>query len=400
MQNKQDNKVASVGALSALGLDVDASEDRKATQVDSIKQAAQEEHDSMREAVEEAEAQLADAGQVNAQVADKANDIAAKESSQAVVKEDRAAAYADADTDAGSATSSAASTTAKNKQDAATSADAATATSSRKKPAKVTASPATASPATPAPAPTNAASTQTPSTTPNTNKLGKRTILSIVVTCVCIPAVVALGLLLGDVNFYITSVVIIFLMMFPFFVRFEGRNPQARELVVIAVMTAIAAASRAAFVWLPSFSPLIGIAIITAIALGPEQGFITGALAAFVSNFLFGQGPWTPWQMFAYGIGAFIAGILVKKGILKPTRVPLTIFGFLIIVLFVGPILDTCTVFVITPGTFESALSIYLAGFVYNIGHGLATAITLALVSKPLCEKIERIRVKYGMAEA
>ncbi len=393
MQNKQDNKVASVGALSALGLDVDASEDRKATQVDSIKQAAQEEHDSMREAVEEAEAQLADAGQVNAQVADKANDIAAKESSQAVVKEDQAAAYADADTDAGSATSSAASTIANNKQDVATSAGAATATSSQKKPVKATAAPAT-------PAPTNAASTQTPSTTPNPNKLGKRTILSIVVTCVCIPAVVALGLLLGDVNFYITSVVIIFLMMFPFFVRFEGRNPQARELVVIAVMTAIAAASRAAFVWLPSFSPLIGIAIITAIALGPEQGFITGALAAFVSNFLFGQGPWTPWQMFAYGIGAFIAGILVKKGILKPTRVPLTIFGFLIIVLFVGPILDTCTVFVITPGTFESALSIYLAGFVYNIGHGLATAITLALVSKPLCEKIERIRVKYGMAEA
>ncbi len=400
MQNKQDNKVASVGALSALGLDVDASEERKATQVDSIKQAAQEEHDSMREAVEEAEvqlaeAQLADAGQIDAQVADKANDIAAKESSQDVVKEGRAAAYTDADTDADSATSSAALTIANNKQDAPTSVGTGTVSSSRKKPAK-----ATASPATPARASTNAASTQTPSTTPNPNKLGKRTILSIVVTCVCIPAVVALGLLLGDVNFYITSVVIIFLMMFPFFVRFEGRNPQARELVVIAVMTAIAAASRAAFVWLPSFSPLIGIAIITAIALGPEQGFITGALAAFVSNFLFGQGPWTPWQMFAYGIGAFIAGILVKKGILKPTRVPLTIFGFLIIVLFVGPILDTCTVFVITPGTFESALSIYLAGFVYNIGHGLATAITLALVSKPLCEKIERIRVKYGMAEA
>ncbi len=370
MQNKQDKGVASKGALSALGLDVDVSEDRKATQVDSIKQAAQVEQDLMREAVEEADAQVA-------------KDVAQEVHEAQESREERDGREVPA-----------ADKTAKPASAKAANADSA--------PAGATPTPTSAKAVNAAPTQAAAKTSEAAPTTPpasNPNKLGKRTILSIFITCICVPAVVAIGLLLGDVNFYITSVVIIFLIMLPFFMRFEGRNPQARELVVIAVMTAIAAASRAAFVWLPSFSPLIGIAIITAIALGPEQGFITGALAAFVSNFLFGQGPWTPWQMFAYGIGAFIAGILVKKGILKPTRVPLTIFGFLIIVLFVGPILDTCTVFVITPGTLESALSIYLAGFVYNIGHGLATAITLALVSKPLCEKIERIRVKYGMAE-
>lgn len=379
MQNKQDKGVASKGALSALGLDVDVSEDRKATQVDSIKQAAQVEQDLMREAVEEADAQVAkDVAQEVHEAQESREERDGREERQG--RDGREVPAADK--------------TAKPASAKAANADSA--------PAGATPTPTSAKAVNAAPTQAAAKTSEAAPTTPpasNPNKLGKRTILSIFITCICVPAVVAIGLLLGDVNFYITSVVIIFLIMLPFFMRFEGRNPQARELVVIAVMTAIAAASRAAFVWLPSFSPLIGIAIITAIALGPEQGFITGALAAFVSNFLFGQGPWTPWQMFAYGIGAFIAGILVKKGILKPTRVPLTIFGFLIIVLFVGPILDTCTVFVITPGTLESALSIYLAGFVYNIGHGLATAITLALVSKPLCEKIERIRVKYGMAE-
>lgn len=327
----QEKPVASKGALQALGLEVEASDDEKASQVDTIERAAEEEHANMRDAVAEADATVSASGEHVS-------------SEGAFTHRPAAGDPADSQPSAGNEPAGF-HETAKN------------------------------------------------------GKLGKRTILSIFITCLGVPAVVAAGLLMGDVNFYITSVVIIFLVMLPFFVRFEGRSPQARELVVIAVMTAIAAASRAAFVWLPMFSPLIGIAIITAIALGPEQGFITGALAAFVSNFLFGQGPWTPWQMFAYGIGAFIAGLLVRKGILKPDKWPLAIFGFCIILFFVGPILDTCTVFVITPGTVESVISVYLAGFAYNIGHGLATAITLLLVSKPLCEKIERIRIKYGMAE-
>ncbi len=338
-----------MGALSALGLDVTASDDEKASQVDVIEHAAADEHASMMEAVEEADAMLEAASEPAASVTAASVAAPAAESAKPAEPEQAAAAA--------------------------------------KTPAASAASAASVAPAA-APAPAKS------------NKLGKRTIFSIFITCIGVPVVVAAGLLLGDVNFYLTSVVIIFLVMLPFFVRFEGRSPQARELVVIAVMTAIAAASRAAFVWLPMFSPLIGIAIITAIALGPEQGFITGALSAFVSNFLFGQGPWTPWQMFAYGIGAFVAGLLVRKGILKVDRWPLTIFGFFIVAIFVGPILDTCTVFVITPGTVESMLAVYLAGVPVNIVHGLATALTIALVSKPLCEKIERIRVKYGMAEA
>ena len=83
---------------------------------------------------------------------------------------------------------------------------------------------------------------------------------------------------------------------------FEDRKPQAREVLLIAVMAAIAVVGRMAFFMLPQFKPVTAIVIITGISLGAEAGFLTGAVAGFVSNFFFGQGPWTPWQMFAFGI--------------------------------------------------------------------------------------------------
>ena len=103
-------------------------------------------------------------------------------------------------------------------------------------------------------------------------------------------------------RYYLTSVLLMLYFMIPFFFMFEHRRPRARELVVIAVMCAIAVVSRAVFIWAPNFKPLVAVVIITGMAFGPESGFLTGAMAAFVSNFIFGQGAWTPWQMFAYGI--------------------------------------------------------------------------------------------------
>ena len=78
----------------------------------------------------------------------------------------------------------------------------------------------------------------------------------------------------------------------PFILVFDKKKPQARELVPIAVMAAIAVVGRTVFeiIPLPNFKPCSAIIIITAVAFGPEAGFLTGALTAFVSNFIFGQG--------------------------------------------------------------------------------------------------------------
>ena len=99
-------------------------------------------------------------------------------------------------------------------------------------------------------------------------------------------------------------------------------------------------AGRAAFFMVPSFKPVVAVTIISAVCFGAESGFLVGALSMLSSNMLFGQGPWTPWQMFAAGIIGFLAGILFQKGWLKARKISLCIYGFLATVFIYGGIMN------------------------------------------------------------
>ena len=169
-------------------------------------------------------------------------------------------------------------------------------------------------------------------------KLGRGFWVTLFVIIVLIPLTVGISWYMGDRKYYIASVLIMIYSIIPFFAGFESRKPQARELVTLAVMCAIAVASRAAFIWAPNFKPIGGITMITAMAFGPQAGFMTGSLSLIVSDMIFGQGPWTPWQMFSFGLLGFISGLLARKGILTEKR-PLidAVIGFLLMVLVVGP---------------------------------------------------------------
>ena len=168
--------------------------------------------------------------------------------------------------------------------------------------------------------------------------------------------------------------------------------------MVLAVLSALAVASRAAFAAIPHFKPMSAIIMITGIAFGPEAGFLTGAVSGFVSNFLFGQGPWTPWQMFAYGVGGFLAGLLSRLSVLKRNRIALTLFGFFTVLVIVGPLLDTCALLTMTGEiTVSSAKAVYLSGIPVNLIHGAAAGLTMLLFANPLLDKLDRLRVKYGM---
>ena len=210
-------------------------------------------------------------------------------------------------------------------------------------------------------------------------------------------------------SFYLSGLTIIVLTIAAFFLHFESRKPQARELVLLAVLCALAVASRAAFGFVPHFKPMLAIVMLTGIAFGPEAGFLCGAISGFASNFIFGQGPWTPWQMFAYGIGGMLAGLFALCGILKKSPrawrdggwrdiLGLTVFGFLCILLVVGPLLDTSTFFM-AGFSASSPLAIYLAGVPVNCVHGSAVALTMLLFGKPLLDRLRRIQIKYGMME-
>ena len=186
--------------------------------------------------------------------------------------------------------------------------------------------------------------------------------------------------------------------MLPFFVRFEHKKPQARELVTIAVMSAVAVASRAAFIMVPFFKPLTGIVMITGLALGPEAGFLTGAISGFVSNFIFGQGPWTPWQMFAMGLCGFLAGVLYRRGLLRRGRVSLCIFGALSALLVYGVLMNVSSALLWqSPVSWATIGAYLLSGFPVDCVHAAATVCFLWLFGEPMLEKLDRIKVKYGL---
>ena len=142
----------------------------------------------------------------------------------------------------------------------------------------------------------------------------KRLALTAVLIFLVIPALIALTVFLGSRRLYMPlSLLILVMIMAPFFMIFEMRKPRAREVVLIAMMSALTVASHTFFHI--AFPVQIGTAmvIISGISLGPEAGFLIGAMSRFVCNFYMGQGAWTPWQMFCWGLLGFLAGLAFNR---------------------------------------------------------------------------------------
>lgn len=227
----------------------------------------------------------------------------------------------------------------------------------------------------------------------------KSMLFSLLSIAVLIPATLYLGTNLKGRWYYFTSTLMILETMLPFFLTFETRKPQAREVVTIAVMCALAVVSRLV-VMIPNFKPTTAIIMITGIALGAEAGFMTGAITAFASNFFYSQGPWTPWQMMAYGVGGFLAGIVFHRKNVNPRPVSLAVFGFFTIFLVVGPLLDCSSIFTVAARiTKKYVLAVFTAGLPNNLIHASACAVTMFLFSRPLLYKLNRLKTKYGMLD-
>ena len=232
-------------------------------------------------------------------------------------------------------------------------------------------------------------------------RVKKRLAMAAILILLVIPATIAFGILfMNDRQYYFISMMIIIETMIPFFMIFEQRKPEARELVVIAVLAAIAVVGRAAFFMVPAVKPVWAIVIIAGVCLGPEAGFLCGALTMFASNIFFGQGPWTPWQMFALGLIGFLAGIFFQKGRLPKKRLCLCIFGFFCTLIVYGFIMDTCTIMTMAFDTSTTGpLAYYISGLPFNIVYGASTFFFLWVLANPMIEKLDRIKKKYGMME-
>lgn len=225
----------------------------------------------------------------------------------------------------------------------------------------------------------------------------KRSKIFLLLSLILIPLTIYLGSRLPGRSYYLTSSLILLEIMLPFFLAFEGRKPQARELVVIAVLCALAVAGRVV-IPIPHFKATFAIIILSAVAFGSETGFMIGAITALVSNFFLGQGAHTPWQMMAYGTAGLLAGFVFRRG--QKRIWAMAIFGAASVILVVGPLLDTCTVFqTLSEITWSGAGAIYLSGLPVNISQAVATFLVIRLFGRALLEKLDRVKLQYGMME-
>ncbi|MCQ2432856.1 MAG: ATP-binding cassette domain-containing protein [Clostridia bacterium] len=230
-------------------------------------------------------------------------------------------------------------------------------------------------------------------------KLSHRTILGAVMILLAVPLTLFFGVsVLGGTKYYFISLLVLFECMLPFFFIFESRKPQARELVVIASLCALGVAGRAVFFMLPQFKPVMAITILAGVAFGGESGFLVGAVTMLVSNVLFSQGPWTPWQMFSMGMIGFLAGILYGKGLIQKSRLSLAVFGAVSALVIYGGIMNPASALMWSQEiSWKIILSYYITGFPMDCVHAIATFLFLWFGAEPILEKLDRIKIKYGL---
>ena len=219
-----------------------------------------------------------------------------------------------------------------------------------------------------------------------------RDILRIAIPFVAVPLVVLLGVYVFDDKFYAyISLVITVLSVVLFISGFEQRKIGTRRMVLVVVLTVLSVVGR----FIPIFKPITAVTIIAGMYLGSEAGFLVGALSAVISNFFWGQGPWTPFQMFAWGLIGLIAGMAAKR--LKKSRFLLYAYGAVAGMLF-SFIMDIWTVLWYNNGF---NLQMYIASIVsavpMTLVYMVSNVIFLVLLAKPIGKKLERIKIRYGV---
>lgn len=234
---------------------------------------------------------------------------------------------------------------------------------------------------------------------PNKIKFKKYRFLVLLILIVLVfPIFLLLYTMYDNRSYALISMIFVILSMIPFFMKYELKKPRAREWIPLAVMAALASVGRVVFAPIPFFKPTSAIIIITASVFGAEVGFLTGAISALASNLFFGQGPWTPWQMFSWGIIGFLSGYLIKKNIIN-NEIKLYIFGGFTGFIF-GWIMNLWTATgYIHEFSWNTFFSLYISSFFPDLIHSISTIIFLKILYNPWRAKLNRVKLKFGLVD-
>ena len=268
------------------------------------------------------------------------------------------------------------------------------------------------------------AATQNPPVRHNHNHRAKSRIALEALSICATPAILVVCTLTNADQTALLSLVVVLASLGVFFATYESSTPRLRDIMPTVVLAALAAAGRILFAPIPDFKPVSAIAIIAGVVFGRKSGFMVGALAALASNFFFGQGPWTPWQMYAWGLVGYGVGLLTaisakapkttdnsrlaecgedrslrKQPLIEQHVVIIYIYGFVSCLIY-GFILNAWSIlsfYHAQASGLAGILLVYATALPFDVTHGVATVVFLAALYAPWRRKLKRIKSKYGM---
>jgi energy-coupling factor transport system substrate-specific component len=197
------------------------------------------------------------------------------------------------------------------------------------------------------------------------------------------------------VSWEVASYLLLFAALAVGFAWYERSHPSSKVLALVATLAALAALGRVAFAPLPNVKPTTDIVLLAGFALGGAPGFVVGAVAAVASNLVFGQGPWTPWQMGAWGLVGVFGAALGALSSRRLGRVPLAV-ACLVAGLGYGAILDF-SVWTTFSGshTLEQYLALSATSLPFNIAHAAGNAVFCLAFGPAFVRALLRFRARF-----
>ena len=216
-----------------------------------------------------------------------------------------------------------------------------------------------------------------------------RRVIRFCVPYVLMPILILASLLTG--SYAVTALLAVILSLILFMAGFDKKRIGTRRLVITVIMTALSVVGR----FIPLIKPVTAFTILAGMYLGAEAGFLTGSLSAFLSNFYFGQGPWTPFQMFAWGMIGLLAGLMSDA--FRRLPVLMYVYGFLSGALY-SVVMDVWSVSMYGDGAFAARyMASFLSSLPFTLLYAVSNLIFLLLLAKPIGRKLTRIKKKYGV---
>ena len=179
------------------------------------------------------------------------------------------------------------------------------------------------------------------------------------------------------------------------FAWYERDKPPARVLALVATMAALAVVGRLAFAAIPNVKPTTDIVLFAGYALGPVPGFVVGAIAALVSNIFLSQGPWTPWQMAAWGavgVGGALMALALRGR--EPNRFLLAAACGVAGLAF-GAWMDLYQLTLAAHQDLDSYLAISATSLPYNIAHAVGNVVFSLLIGPIFIRSLRRYRRRF-----